>query len=118
MFKKIIPFFAAITLLLPGDFCFSQEEESNRQIQSVTGNIVSTDWVAGLICVRWLQTDGTMGYDNLLISVPGDTKIYRGIGTLSLMDINISDTVTVKYYDDGLAGLKAVSITINQPNYS
>ena len=114
MFKRIAFFFAVITFLLPGNFCFSQGEEGSRQIQSVTGSIVSTEWVGDIICVRWLQAEGIIGYDNLTISVPDGLKINKGTDIVTLANLNIGDNVTVKYYNDNFAGLKAVSLTVNR----
>jgi len=88
------------------------QDNSKKQEMSVRGTIVDVDWVAGKILVRYY--DQYAAADELTFIVTSDTKIYKGTDTIALDDINMSDRVTVEYYNDSFAGLKAISITVKQ----
>jgi len=84
--------------------------ENGQAEKTVSGTVTDIDWVNSTISVRCF--DEYSGDSNEIeIIVPEGTRIVNGTETKSLSDILQSDPVTVIYYDDGLNGLKAKSIT-------
>ncbi len=82
-------------------------------VLTVEGEITSVDWVGGVIVVRWLQEEPTIGYDEIALQVPGDLKIMKGTDTISLEDLNQFDRVAVQYRKSGSIGLPTViSMTV------
>jgi peptide chain release factor len=90
----------------------SLASDDNRQKKVAEGLIVDVDWVGQTIVVRWLQTQGDVQYDEISIFVPDNTRITKGSDTISLSDINITDPVTVEYYNAAPGPLTAVSINV------
>jgi len=76
----------------------------------ISGKVSDLDWVEPTITVRYFDP-AQGGYDGLSIAVPREAKIIRGASTITLAEVNLSDPVTVIYYDDGLSGLKAIKIS-------
>jgi len=87
----------------------------NQNQKTLSGKIVDVDRVGSMITVRYFNAAGVA--DEINIMVPDATKIVNGDKIKSLCDIDQLDPVMVTYYDDGLNGLKAISISdLNQPN--
>lgn len=106
----IFTLFSMVSLGGPRQYCFGNED--SRQVKIIEGNIVDIDWVAQKIVVRWLQTQGQVTFDEITIFVPDGTKITKGSDTISLSDLNMTDPVTVEYYNDSPGPLKAKSINV------
>lgn len=84
--------------------------ENDQAEKTVSGTVSDIDWVNSTISVRCFDPYSGNS-DEIEIIVPEGTRIINGAETKSLSDILQSDPVTVIYYDDGLGGLKAKSIT-------
>ena len=97
-------------LILPGN-CFGSEE--TRQTKTLDGRVVDIDWVAGTIVVSWLQSQGQVQFDETTFFVPENTRITKGSDSIWLSDLNISDSVTVEYYNASPGPLTAISINVN-----
>ncbi len=95
--------------LVPG---YCQDSGNVKQARVIDGAIVDVDWVGQTIVVRWLQTRGQVKYDEITIFVPENTRITKGLNTISLSDLNISDQVTVECYDSSPGPIKAASINV------
>jgi hypothetical protein len=102
-------FGASTACLVPG---YCQNSGNVKQIKTVSGDIADLDWVGQKIVVRWLQTQGQVKHDEITIFVPEDIKITKGSNTVSFSELNISDRVTVEYYNSSPGPLKAVSVTV------
>jgi len=74
-------------------------------IRVIKGNISSVNWVGSEIVVKTFDDETT-------IFVSHSTRITKRGVSIQLSDINISDKVTVEYYNDSPGPLKAVSITV------
>ena len=82
--------------------CYSQDNSENRALSTVEGGVTSVDWVGAVISVN----------NNIMISVPSNTVIYKGEDQISLSDVNMGDPVTVTYYDDPPGVHKAFRIIV------
>ncbi|MFH1190943.1 MAG: hypothetical protein V1670_01940 [Candidatus Omnitrophota bacterium] len=84
--------------------------DDNQVNKTISGKVSDVDWVKSIITIRYSHfISGNIDEINIIVS--GETKIMNGTVTKSLSDIEQFDSVTVTYYDDGLSGLKAISIT-------
>ena len=99
----------SVSLILPA---YSQDNIDNKKVTTIEGQVVTIDWVASEIVVRWFDSRPGYGYDETKITVTRDATITKGTDNIDLFDININDDVTVRYYDDAFSGLKAVSIVV------
>jgi Fe-S cluster assembly scaffold protein SufB len=72
------------------------------------GTIVAINWVGSTIVVRDIQTT-----DQITFLVTRETRVTKGMHTISLSDLNVQDRVTIEYCDVHLVGLKALSVTVN-----
>jgi hypothetical protein len=104
--KRII-FFSLTTILSLACFvtCYALDLTQQDASQSISGRIVSKDWVADTLIVN-------TGSDEMTFVVPNGTKITKGTHSSSLSEININDYVTIEYYKTQHAGLKAINITV------
>jgi hypothetical protein len=109
--RKIIPFFF---LFMPAVISpsYAAEGTAAREVKKIVGTVVTVDWVASEIVVRYY--DGARGaYDELTFEVPGSAKLYRGAERIALSDIEQGDEVEVEFYGRGFGGLKVISILDN-----
>ena len=93
---------------------FGRDNDQNGQVHVVKGSISQIDWVGSNISVRWLQSNGHSGFDELAFSVPQDVGIAKGSGAIGLAELHVGDQVMVEYTGGSLSGLQARSITILQ----
>ena len=78
-------------------------EGDNRELKTFHGNVTEIDWVGSLLTVE--------GVDEITFFVPSDVKIKKGAEDTSLSDIELNDSVLIKYYDDPSGTPKAIRIT-------
>lgn len=103
MIKAVVIIFlmmAGIAAVVPS---YCQDDPEAWQIKTTQGSIVQIEVIGQLITVSTFD-------DQLTLFVPDSARIFRGTENISIDDLEISDNVTVKYYDAGVAGLKVVSI--------
>ncbi len=87
-------------------------KDETQGVRRLKGIVVSVDWVASTIVVRWL--DKTV-YDEMSFKVSSDVRVYVHNFPAQLSDIQQSDDVTIEYFDNGYAGLKVLSVTVTSP---
>jgi len=76
---------------------------------TVTGRVEDIDSLKSMITVRY--PDPISGVEQELdILVPDETKIMNGSETITFLDIEQFDSVTVTYEGDNVSGLKAKEI--------
>lgn len=103
---RVISIFVLLFVALGYGWAF----DDDQAYKTISGTVSDVDWVKSIITVRFSHPfSGNI--DEINIIVPGEAKIMNGAVTKSLSDIGQFDPITVTYYDDGLSGLKAVSIT-------
>jgi len=90
---------------------YGQEDSVNNPLGIVKGRVVDTDWVAGKLIVR---IDDAYHPDQVIFFVNHETKITKGVETISFADILQTDYVTVQYFDNAFAGLRAEAIEVRQ----
>jgi hypothetical protein len=105
MFSRVI-LFLGLMLSSP---CLVQGLDRPEETKVAQGQVKSIDWVAGKLAVATFYNGSP---DEITFIVVKDTKISKGTHDFSLANINQSDQVVIRYYDDGFAGLKALSIVV------
>jgi hypothetical protein len=71
----------------------------------ITGKVVDIDWLKRKLTIR--HADPRSGRsDQITVQVPKGAELSRGTRSISFLDINKSDSVTVTYYSDDMGGLK------------
>ncbi len=105
---RLILVFIFLLVSVPLPCNWAIDEPASQK--NVSGLLIDLDWVSSTITV--LYFDPFSGnQDEIDITVTHDTKITRGVDTISFSDLEQSDPVTVVYYDDGSGVLKAKKIT-------
>ena len=107
--RKIKAIFTILFFMFCSCLGFCQNTAGEEKTKIVQGNVSSMDWVADKLVVRTMDF-GTS--DEITINVSDDTDITKGTASVSFNDINLSDKITVEYFRNSFAGLKAVHITI------
>lgn len=79
-----------------------QEEALKKTIKTVSGAVTDVDWVGSSFSID----------NSFTIRVPKGTRVFQGTESLEFSDIEISDTVTVRYYTDDSGSLIAESIDV------
>ncbi|MDD5195868.1 MAG: hypothetical protein PHQ96_09395 [Candidatus Omnitrophica bacterium] len=103
--KKVIVFVLLLLICLPA-FAYDQEKVETRQIITISGTVTKVDFVGNLIVVK-------AGTEEIPISVPPNTVLYRGTEKIGLADLEESDFVTIEYYISSPGRYEAVSIVDN-----
>ncbi|MFH0764497.1 MAG: hypothetical protein V1927_05785 [Candidatus Omnitrophota bacterium] len=93
--------------------CYCESDSGSGELVTLEGRITAMDWVAGVITMKWLQSEPVIAYDEITLSVPRDIKIIKGSQTIGFSELNQFDNVTVQYKKNGSIGLpKVVSLTV------
>jgi hypothetical protein len=80
------------------------------QDETMTGKVVAMDSMSRKLTIR--SSDIKTGRpDQTVFRVPKEAELTRGTRSMSFLDINLSDMVTITYYSDGLDGLKIRSLS-------
>lgn len=104
MKNKLSLLLLAIFLLTPG---LRAEEKAEK---TISGIVVDLDWVSSSLAINYYP-EFSVNADEINLKVTGDTVMRRGTDSISLSDIELSDPVTVTYYDDGSGELKIKRLT-------
>ncbi|MDD4879870.1 MAG: hypothetical protein PHR22_05415 [Candidatus Omnitrophica bacterium] len=117
MTKIIVMLLAAILGLGAAAPCYCQQgREDLREVKVVDGTIFDLDWAGSKMTVKWLN-----GYDNsyreLALNVPDNAVIRKGGKEIDFSELQINDTVTVRYYEDpdGTGTLLILEDTASSP---
>ena len=78
-------------------------------VQIYQGQITAIDWVGGKIAVR---AEYRARVDEKTFLVPAGLKIAKGTDTISLEDVNISDSVIIQYTTDIEGNLVVVTMIV------
>lgn len=85
------------------------DEMNKNKVQEVSGPVRNIDTVGS-----WIEIDGVTPSGNsakMRLKVPDDARISQGTETISLDDIDIEDSLTVRYTVDRSSGeLRVVEI--------
>ena len=113
MSRKAIIFLVTVIGIYIAAPCYCQD----REIKSADGKIYSMDWAGSEIVVRWLELSDN-SYRELILNVPDDAVIRKGTDTIESSELEISDDVTVKYYEnpDGTGTLINLEDTSTSPS--
>ena len=117
MAKVIIMLLAAILGIGSAAPCYCQQDlEQPREVKVVDGAVYDLDWVGSKMAVRWLDSHDN-SYRELVIDVPDNAVIRKGAKKIDFSELEISDAVTVKYYEnpDGTGTLISLQDTTTSP---
>ena len=95
MSRTVVIFLVFVAIVCIAAPCYCQDLE----IKSVDGQIYELDWAGSKIVVRWLELSDN-SYRELILNVPDDAVIRKGADTIESSELEISDGVTVKYYEN------------------
>lgn len=113
MVKKIavvVYLFLALSALTTFSYC--DELSLEQQTRTIRGQISRINWAASTITIRWLQTEGYVGYDEISIFVPDDSSIVKGGTAIGLTRLQIGDQVTAEYINASPGPLKLMNMTV------
>lgn len=108
--KSICILSACAVLFASAAYC--EDAPASREIKTAEGSISDIDWAGSKLSIRWLNQDDNVFHDTVL-SVPDEAKIRKGTEEINFSELEISDEVTAKYYEDfdGTATLISLSVT-------
>jgi len=101
--KVGIVIFMVIAGIMAATFSYCQDQPEAWQIKTASGTVSDKDFVGSTLVVN-------TGDDTLTVAITDSTRIMNGAEKETINELDIGDNVVVKYYDAGLAGLKAISI--------
>jgi len=104
--NKIIFVLLLLTLMAPVAYC--QEKPESLQIKNIAGTVLSTDSAGNTISI---QTDDQR---QMAFYVPDKAIITQETHNIGLMDIEKSDSVTMRYYISPSSQYTVVSIVDNK----
>ena len=110
IYARFVLVFLLCFVFLTPTFC--QQQDENKGISSVVGQVVDVDWVASKLTVKYFSNRPGHSYDELNFVITNGTTIIKGTEIVGFSDVNQSDQVVVEYYPGSLAGLQAVKITV------
>lgn len=100
-------FVFGISLAVP---CHCQEGTT----KTLDGTISSLDWARSEIVIKWLNASDN-SYRETVLDVPGDAVMKKGADTIEFSELEISDSVTVKYHEDATGNATLVSLEVTSP---
>ena len=114
--KKVSLFpavFALIAVTFTPGFCqgTNTTQSARAPIKTFEGQVIDIDWVGGKIALR---TDTQYGVDEKVFQFSRTMPVTKGVETVGVQDINISDNVIIRYSVDQDGNFNAESISIVQ----
>ncbi|MFH1189896.1 MAG: hypothetical protein V1682_04330 [Candidatus Omnitrophota bacterium] len=97
-------------MIAAGPACYSAEEAEGQDVSTMSGKVIAIDWVSSEIVVR-IQLPGGI-HDELTFHVSRDTKITKGLHSLTFGELHEQDRVTIEYFNKRFKGLHAIHITV------
>lgn len=107
MFKGKVIVFVLLALTFRASLAYCQEKIETRQTITTVGNVSKIDALNNIIEVK--TDDGQIAF-----SVSNDASITEGTKKIGLMEIGVSNSVTIQYYRPSPGKYVAVSITYNK----
>jgi len=92
---------------------YCQEISDENKIKVLAGEVVSIDTVGSTVVVRWFGWNNGLSYYQTTFSVSSSTKIVKGRGMISFLDLNQFDYVIIRYTESGALFPVAISILID-----
>ncbi|MDD5730882.1 MAG: hypothetical protein PHN57_07135 [Candidatus Omnitrophica bacterium] len=107
MFKSKTIVFVLLVLAFTASLAYCQEKVETRKIITTDGIVTKVDAVGNIIEVN--TNEGQIAF-----SVPDDASITQGTKKIGLMELEVSDPVTIQYYCPFPGKFVVVSITYNK----
>jgi len=116
MLRTTIMFLAVVFGISTAASCYCQQDQQQdqqqqqpRQIKTIEGNISDLDWAGSKMAIKGLDPLDSI-YREVIISVPDDAVIKKGIEDSGFADLEIDDAVTAQYYVDDKGNAILVSL--------
>jgi hypothetical protein len=106
---------SARAVLLALAVALSAASASAADIKTAEGRISDIDWAGSKIVVRWLSQDDNVFHD-IAITIPDEAKLMKGANEIDFSELEISDDVTVKYYEDLDGNAALISLSVTNPD--
>ncbi|MDD4899806.1 MAG: hypothetical protein PHG68_04340 [Candidatus Omnitrophica bacterium] len=74
------------------------DEINKRKVEEISGTVGEVDSIGNIIVINGLTSGGNN--EEMRLNVPDGAKITQGEETISLGDIDVGDSVTVRYTID------------------
>jgi len=88
------------------------DEIDKNRVEEVSGSVSEINAIGSLIVVNGLTTRGNM--EQMRLKVPDNAKITQGTEDIKLEDIDVGDSVTIRYTIDRSSGeLRVIDIVNN-----
>jgi len=107
MFKSKMIIFVLLALVFTANPAYCQEKIITHQTITINGIVAKIDSVGNIIEVKTSEVQ-------MAFSVSDDASITEGAKKIGLMDIEVSDPVTIQYYNPSPGQFVVVSITDNR----
>jgi len=103
-------------LLAATTYCHADDASiqatADKNVLTIIGQVSDIDWVASRVTVRYMQTQGVVGYDEVTLTVSRDTNIQRRGKAVGLSELQIGDQLTAGYINTSPGPLKALNIKV------
>lgn len=90
--------------------CFSSEQAEGQEVSTISGKLIAIDWIGSVVVVRIKLPGGI--YDEMTYHVSRDTKITKGVQSLTFGELHEQDRVTIEYFNQRFQGLHAIHIMV------
>lgn len=91
------------------------EDQSQRVVNTAEGQISDIDWAGSKMTVKWLSQDDNVFHETT-ISVPDDAVMRKNGDSIDFSELEISDDVTVKYYEDFYGNATLINLNVTNPD--
>lgn len=88
---------------------------SASEIKTAEGQISDIDWAGSKIVVRWMSQDDNVFHDTA-ITIPDEAKLRKGADEIGFSELEISDDVTAKYYEDLDGNATLITLSVTNPD--
>jgi len=90
------------------------EDQGQRVVNTAEGQISDIDWAGSKLTVKWLSQDDNVFHETT-ISVPDDAVMRKNGDSIDFSELEISDDVTVKYYEDFYGNATLITLNVTNP---
>ena len=115
--KITIVFLSAVLAAGMAAPCHCQQDQAEiSAVRAAEGIIFDLDWAGSKMTVKCADASAN-NYNELVLNVPDDAVMRRGSEQIDFSELEIDDSVTVKYYEnpDGTGTLISLEDTTPSP---
>ncbi len=91
------------------------EDQAQRVVKTAEGQISDIDWAGSKLTVKWLSQDDNVFHETT-ISVPDGAVMRKNGDSIDFSELEISDDVTVKYFEDFYGNATLINLDVTNPD--